>query len=73
LRARAFVAQLHRLSAKSPYSWRRAEKSVGRDINLEGVQLEQAVSDAERAGLIQRRADDAAMVILTAAGRAASR
>jgi DNA-binding MarR family transcriptional regulator len=70
-RAAAFVAQLHRLSAKAPHSWRRAE-SVGRDIGLTGAQLEQAIRDAERAGLIQRRADYEGLVLLTAKGRAAA-
>lgn len=71
-RAASLVAQLHRLSIKSPHSWRRAE-SVGRDIGLTGPQLEQAVSDAKRAGLIDRRSDDAGLILLTAAGRAAAR
>ena len=70
-RAAAFVAQLHRLSIRNPYSWRRAE-SVGRDVGLAGAQLEQAIDDAEQAGLIQRRADDEGLIILTAAGRAAA-
>jgi hypothetical protein len=67
----AFVAQLHRLSAKSPHSWRRAE-SVGRDVGLEGAELELAIRDAEKAGFLQRRADDEGLIMLTAAGRAAA-
>ena len=70
-RAAAFIAQLHRLSINSPHSWRRAE-SVGRGIGLTGAQLEQAIRDAERAGLIQRRADYEGLVLLTAKGRAAA-
>ena len=70
-RAAAFVAQLHRLSVKSPHSWRRAD-SVGRDVGLAGAALEQAIRDAEKAGLIERRADDAGLVLLTAEGRAAA-
>ena len=70
-RAAAFIAQLYRLSANSPNSWRRAE-SVGRDINLDGAALELAIRDAEIAGFIQRRADDEGLVILTAKGRAAA-
>ena len=70
-RAAAFVAQLYRLSAKGPHSWRRAE-SVGRDVGLAGLPLEQALDDAEQAGLIERRADDEGLVILTDAGRAAA-
>ena len=65
------VAQLHRLSAKSPHSWRRAE-SVGLDIGLEGAELELAIRDAEKAGFIERRADDEGLIILTAKGRAAA-
>jgi hypothetical protein len=52
-RAAAFVAQLHRLSTKTLHSWRRAE-SVGRDVGLADADLEQAIRDAEKAGLIQR-------------------
>jgi DNA-binding MarR family transcriptional regulator len=70
-RAAAFVAQLRRLSAKSPHSWRRAE-SVGRDVGLADADLEQAIRDAEKAGLIERRADDQGLIILTAEGRAAA-
>ena len=70
-RAAAFIAQLYRLRAKAPHSWRRAE-SVGRDISLADADLEQAIRDAEKAGLIQRRADDEGLIILTAAGRAAA-
>ena len=70
-RAAAFVAQLHRVSAKAPPSWRRAE-SVGRDVGLADAHLEQAIRDAEKAGLIERRADDEGLVLLTAKGRAAA-
>ena len=70
-RVAAFVAQLHRLSIRNPYSWRRAE-GVGRAVGLEGAHLEEAIRDAERAGLIERRADDEGLIILTAAGRAAA-
>ena len=68
-RAAAFVAQLHRLSARAPHSWRSAER-VGRDVGLAGLPLQQAISDAERAGLIERRANDPGLIIMTAAGRA---
>jgi hypothetical protein len=68
-RAAAFVAQLHRLSAQTPHSWRRAE-SIGRDVGLAGLPLDQAIRDAEQAGLIERRADDQGLIILTAEGRA---
>jgi hypothetical protein len=70
-RVAAFVAQLHHLSIRNPYSWRRAE-SVGRDVGLAGPHLEQAINDAERAGFIEHRADDAGLIMLTAAGRAAA-
>jgi DNA-binding MarR family transcriptional regulator len=42
-------------------------------IGLAGAQLEQAIRDAEKAGLIERRADNERLIILTAAGRAAAR
>jgi len=61
-RAAAFVTQLYRLSAKSPNSWRRTE-SVGRDVGLAGLPLDQAIRDAEEAGLIARRADDQGLII----------
>jgi hypothetical protein len=70
-RAAALVAQLYRLGAKAPHSWRRAE-SIGRDVGLAGLPLEQALSDAEEAGLIHRRADDAGLILMTDAGRAAA-
>jgi hypothetical protein len=70
-RAAALIAQLHRLSASSPSSWRRAQ-NVGQDIELTGAQLEQAIRDAEKVGFIQRRADYEGLVLLTAKGRAAA-
>jgi hypothetical protein len=70
-RAAAFIAQLHRLSSKSPQSWRRAQ-NVGQDVGLVGAHLEQAIRDAEKVGYIQRHADDAGLIILTAKGRAAA-
>ena len=70
-RAAAFVAQLHRLSIKSPHSWRRAE-NVGRDVGLAGADVGQAIRDAEKAGFIERRADNDGLIILTAKGRAAA-
>jgi DNA-binding MarR family transcriptional regulator len=70
-RVAAFVAQLHRLSIKSPHSWRRAQ-NVGQDIGLAGAHLEQAIRDAEKVGFLQRHADDAGLIMLTAKGRAAA-
>src|SRR4029453_6020726 len=70
-RAVAFVARLHRLNINSPHSWGRAE-SVGRDAGLADADLEQAIRDAEKAGLIQQRSDDEGLIMLTAAGRAAA-
>ena len=69
--AAAFIAQLYRLSSNSPHSWRRAA-SVGRDINLDGAALELAIRDTQKAGFIQRRADDEGLVILTAKGASRS-
>ena len=69
--AAAFIVQLYRLSSNSPHSWRRA-KSAGRDINLDGAALELAFCDTEKAGFIQRRADNEGLIILTAKGRAAA-
>ena len=66
-RAAVFIARLYALSASSPHSWRRAE-SIGRDIGLAGLPLEQALDDAEKAGLIDRREDDPGLIMMTAAG-----
>jgi hypothetical protein len=44
--AAAFIVKLHRLSANSPHSWRRAE-SLGRDISLDGAALELAIRHRE--------------------------
>ena len=68
--AAAFIVQLHRLSSNSPHSWRRAE-SVGRDINLDGAALELAIRDTEKAGFIQRRADNEGRIFFD--GNGASR
>ena len=70
-RAAAFVAQLHRLSINSPHSWRR-DASVGGYIGLADGDLELAIRDTEKDGLIQRRADDEALIMLTPAGRSAA-
>ena len=70
-RAAAFIAQLHRLSDSSPNSGRRAQ-NVGQDIGLAGAHLEQAIRDAERVGVIERRAGDASLILLTAKGRTAA-
>lgn len=43
----------------------------GADIGLDEAELEQAARDAQRASLIERRADDEGLVVLTAEGRAA--
>jgi DNA-binding MarR family transcriptional regulator len=43
-----------------------------RDISLDGAALELAIRDTEKAGFIQRRADNEGLVILTAKGRAAA-
>ena len=67
--AATFVTALFDVSRHSPRAWRRAD-AVGRSAGIAGQQLEQAVTDAVRAGLVDRRVDDAALVLLTGRGRA---
>lgn len=50
---------------------RRAE-TIGREVGLGDAELEQAVRDAEKVGFIQRGADDASLILLTAKGRGAA-
>lgn len=69
--AATFVAELHRLSRYSPRAWRRAD-AVGRSAGIAGERLDRALVDAERAGLVDRRADDAYLVLITERGRAAA-
>jgi hypothetical protein len=67
--AAAFVTALFALSRHSPRAWRRAD-AVGRSAGIAGQQLEQAIADAVLAGLVDRRVDDGALVLLTSRGRA---
>ena len=67
--AAAFVTALFDLSRHSPRAWRRAD-AAGRSAGVVGQQLEQAIADAVQAGLINRRVDDGALVLLTSRGRA---
>jgi hypothetical protein len=67
--AAAFVTALFDLSRSSPRAWRRAG-AVGRSAGIAGQQLEQAIADAVLAGLVDRRVDDGALVLLTSRGRA---
>lgn len=67
-RAATFVAQLYRFSLDARHSWQRAER-IGCAIGLQGTDLEQALVDAEAAGLIMRRTDHTGLVLLTEAGR----
>jgi hypothetical protein len=65
-RAAAFVTQLHRISAKSPHSWRRVKASAVTSA------LRMRTSN-KRSGTPKRPvssivADDAGLIILTAAG-----
>ena len=67
---RAWVARIRQgpcSAGHSPNSWRRAQ-NVGQDIGLAGAHLEQAIRDAENVGFIERRADDASLIHLTAKG-----
>jgi hypothetical protein len=68
-RTAAFVAKLHELSRRSPKAWRRAD-AVGRSAGLDPAEIPQAIADAAAAGLVERRADDPELVLLTDQGRA---
>ena len=67
--AATFVTALFDVSRHSPRSWRRAD-AVGRSAGIVGQQLDQAIADAVQAGLVDRRVDDGALVLLTSRGRA---
>jgi len=67
--ATAFVAALYDLSRSSPRAWRRAD-AIGRTCGIVGQRLEQAIGDTVGAGLVDRRVDDGALVLLTDLGRA---
>ena len=67
--AAAFVARLFTVSRRTPRAWRRTD-AVGKSAGIVGQRLEQAVADAVRAGLVDRRVDDGALVLLTGRGRA---
>ena len=66
-----FIAHLHRLMSR-PRLRGGGLKSVGHDVGLADAHLEQRIRDAEKAGLIERRADDEGLVLLTAKGWAAA-
>ena len=63
------MAALYDLSRSTPRSWRRTD-AVGRTAGLVGQRLERAIGDAVRAGLVDPRVDDSALVLLTDLGRA---
>jgi hypothetical protein len=67
--AAQFVARLFAISHRSPRAWRRAE-AVGLSAGITGQRLEQAIVDAAQARLVDRHADDPALVLLTDRGRA---
>lgn len=66
--AARFIATLHAASRKNPGSWRPV-RSIGKATGIvDSAQLEQAVRDAEAAGLIERQVNGH-HVLLTAEGR----
>jgi hypothetical protein len=69
--ATAFVAALHSANRKTPGSWRPVA-SIGKAASItDPAQLDEAVRDAERAGLVECWTDGS-HVRLTTKGRAAA-
>jgi hypothetical protein len=65
--ATKFVLALHDASRCNPTSWRRIS-AIGARTGFKGADLEWAVADAVAAGLVEQRADDPSLIILTNRG-----
>ena len=65
--AAKFVMALHDVSRRNPTSWRRIS-AIGARTGIKGADLERVVADVVAAGLVEQRADDPCVVILTNRG-----
>ena len=67
-----FVAALYDVSRRIPMAWRRIT-AIGARTGIKGDQLDQVVADLVTAGLVERRADNPILVMLTSKGWAIAR
>jgi len=65
--ATKFVMALHDVSRRNPTSWRRIS-AIGARTGIKGADLERVVADVIAAGLVEQRADDPCLIILTNRG-----
>ena len=65
--ATKFVMALHDVSRRNPTSWRRIS-AIGARTGIKGADLERVVADIVVAGLVEQRADDPSLIILTNRG-----
>jgi hypothetical protein len=65
--ATKFVTALHDASRGNPTSWRRIS-AIGARTGIKGTDLERVVADVVAAGLVEQRADDPSLIILTNRG-----
>ena len=65
--AAKFVMALHDASIRNPTSWRRVS-AIGARTGIRGADLERVVANVVAAGLVEQRADDTGLIILTNRG-----
>ena len=65
--ATKFVMALHDVSRRNPTSWRRIS-AIGARTGIKGADLERVVADVVAAGLVEQRANDPCVIILTNRG-----
>ena len=65
--ATKFVMALHDASRRNPTSWRRVS-AIGARTGIKGADLERIVADVVAVGLVEQRADDPCLIILTNRG-----
>ena len=65
--ATKFVMALHDVSRRNPTSWRRIS-AIGARTGIKGADLERVAADVVAAGLVEQRADDPSLIILTNRG-----
>jgi hypothetical protein len=65
--ATKFVMALHDVSKRNPTSWRRIS-AIGARTGIKGADLERVVADVVAADLVEQRADDPCLIILTNRG-----